>query len=109
MSLEDIYNDVSKSMEDKKPTLIEFMETHIDFETIIPTSFYNVLYRHRVVVERTINLVKESFVLDSRKTFRSVSAKADTYLCAITQLVGVLLADSIHNFSLFKSLRKLIA
>lgn len=73
MSLEDIYNDVSKSMEDKKPALIEFMETHIDFETIIPTSFYNVLYRHRVVVERTINLVKESFVLDSRKTFRSVS------------------------------------
>ncbi len=53
--------------------------------------------------------MKDTFVLDSRKSFRSVSAKADTYLCAITQLVGVLLADSIHKLSLFKSLRKLIA
>jgi len=67
------------------------------------------LYRHRVVVERTINLMKDTFVLDSRKSLRSVSAKADTYLCAITQLVGMLLADSIHKLSLFKSLRKLIA
>lgn len=41
MSLEDIYNDVSKSMEDQKPALIELLETHIDFETIIPASFYN--------------------------------------------------------------------
>ena len=40
MSLEDIYNDVSKSIEDKKPALIELLETHIDFETMIPTNFY---------------------------------------------------------------------
>ena len=73
------------------------------------TPHWDNLYRHRVVVERTINLMKDTFVLDSRKSFRSVSAKADTYLCAITQLVGVLLADSIHKLSLFKSLRKLIA
>lgn len=45
MSLEDIYNDVSKSMEDKKPALIELLETHIDFETIIPASFYNAFYQ----------------------------------------------------------------
>ena len=45
MSLEDIYNDVSKSMEDQKPALIELLETHIDFETIIPTSFYNAFYQ----------------------------------------------------------------
>ena len=73
------------------------------------TPHWDNLYRHRVVVERTINPMKDTFVLDSRKSFRSVSAKADTYLCAITQLVGVLLADSIHKLSLFKSLRKLIA
>ena len=73
------------------------------------TPHWDNLYRHRVVVERTINLMKDTFVLDSRKSFRSVSAKADTYLCAITQLVGVLLADSIHKLNLFKSLRKLIA
>lgn len=45
MSLEDIYNDVSKSMEDKKPALIELLETHIDFEAIIPASFYNAFYQ----------------------------------------------------------------
>ena len=45
MSLEDIYNDVSKSMEDQKPALIELLETHIDFETIIPASFYNAFYQ----------------------------------------------------------------
>lgn len=73
------------------------------------TDHWNNLYRHRIVIERTINLMKDTFVLDSRKSFRSVSAKADTYLSAITQLVGVLLADSIHRLSLFKSLRKLIA
>ena len=73
------------------------------------TPHWDNLYRHGVVVERTINPMKDTFVLDSRKSFRSVSAKADTYLCAITQLVGVLLADSIHKLSLFKSLRKLIA
>ena len=28
MSLEGIYNDVSKSMEDKKPALIKLLETH---------------------------------------------------------------------------------
>ena len=38
MSLEDIYNDVSKSMEDQKPALIELLETHIDFETIIAST-----------------------------------------------------------------------
>lgn len=45
MSLEDIYIDVSKSMEDQKPALIELLETHIDFETIIPASFYNAFYQ----------------------------------------------------------------
>ena len=40
MSLEDIYNDVSKSMEDNKPALIELLESHIDFESIIPAGFY---------------------------------------------------------------------
>ena len=45
MSLEDIYNDVSKSMEDQKPALIELLETHIDFETIISARFYNAFYQ----------------------------------------------------------------
>lgn len=36
MSLKDIYNDVSKSIENQKPALIEFLETYIDFEMTIP-------------------------------------------------------------------------
>lgn len=36
---------VQMSMEDQKPALIELLETHIDFETIIPTSFYNAFYK----------------------------------------------------------------
>lgn len=35
------------------------------------TPHWDNLYRHRVVVERTINLMKDTFVLDSRKSFRS--------------------------------------
>ncbi len=73
------------------------------------TPHWNNLYRHRVVIERTLNLMKDTFALDSRKSLRSLSAKADTYLAAITQLIGVILADSIHKLHLFKSLRKLIA
>lgn len=73
------------------------------------TEHWNNLYRHRTIIERTINLMKDTFVLDSRKSIRSISAKADTYLAAITQLIGVVLADSIHKLHLFKSLRKLIA
>lgn len=73
------------------------------------TAHWDNLYRHRVLIERTINLMKDTFVLDSRKSLRSVSAKADTYLAAITQLIGMILADSIQKLSLFKSLRKLIS
>ncbi len=73
------------------------------------TQHWDNLYRHRVVIERTIHLIKDTFVLDARKSVRSISAKADTYLSAITQLIGVILADAIHKLHLFKSLRKLIA
>ncbi len=44
MSLEDIYSDVSKSMKENKPALIELLEAHIDFDSLIPTSFYNAFY-----------------------------------------------------------------
>ena len=48
--------------------------------------------------------------LDYCENQKGISHKTvKAYLCAITQLVGVLLADSIHKLSLFKSLRKLIA
>lgn len=73
------------------------------------TEHWDNLYRHRVTVERTINLMKDSFVLDARKSHRSVSAKADVFLAGIVQLVGVLLADALHKPECVKSVRRLIA
>lgn len=73
------------------------------------TEHWDNLYAKRVTIERTINLMKDSFCLDSRYSLRSVSAKADTYLAAITQLFGVVLADALHKPELYKSVRRLIA
>lgn len=73
------------------------------------TDHWKNLYKHRTTIERTINLLKDTFVLDARRSTRSVSAKADTYLAGITQLCGVLLANSIHELKLYKSIRKLLA
>lgn len=73
------------------------------------TGHWDNLYKHRVTIERTINLMKDTFVLDSRKSYRTVSAKADVFLTGIVQLVGVLLADALHKLECFKSVRKLIA
>ena len=73
------------------------------------TEHWDNLYRYRVTIERTIDLLKDTFVLDARYSFRSVSVKADTYIAAISQLLGVVLADALHKPELYKSVRKLIA
>ena len=73
------------------------------------TEHWDNLYRYRVVIERTIHTMKDTFVLDSRKSHNTATAKADVYLAGIVQLIGVLLADSMHSQSLYKSIRKLIA
>ena len=90
MSLFDIYNGVLNSIEEKKPELITLLEEHIDFD-------------------RLINLLKDTFQTAHRKTFNTLSLKADIFLSGIVQLVGVLLADAFHKPDLIKSLRKLIA
>ena len=56
-----------------------------------------------------LSFMKDSFVLDSRKSHNTVTAKADVFLAGIVQLITVLLADSMHKRDLFKSIRKLIA
>ena len=73
------------------------------------TKHWNNLYRHRVVIERLINLMKDTFALDARKSHRTVTAKADVYLTGIVQLLGVILANALHKPELYKSVRKLIA
>jgi hypothetical protein len=46
MSLSDTYNDVRSAMENDKPELLALLEEHINFEKLIPYTFYRVFYRH---------------------------------------------------------------
>ena len=73
------------------------------------TEHWDHLYRHRVVIERTITLFKDVFALDARKTYNTKTIKANLYLSGITQLLGVLLANSLHKLQFYKSPRKLLA
>ena len=73
------------------------------------TDHWNNLYRYRVTVERTINIFKDSFTLDSGKSHRTATLKADLFLAGIAQLLGVLLADALHKPQFIKSIRRLIA
>jgi len=73
------------------------------------TEHWDNLYRHRVLIERTIYLMKDPLGAASRKSFSSRTAKADLLFSGITQLVGVVLAQAIGKPHLYKSVRKLVA
>jgi hypothetical protein len=73
------------------------------------TEHWDNLYRHRTLVERTINIIKDDFGVAHRRTFAQLTAKADIFLAGITQLLGVILAHAINQTKLFKSVRKLIS
>ena len=45
MSLTDTYNDVCAIAEDNKRGFLALLEDHIDFQRLIPTSFYWAFYR----------------------------------------------------------------
>ena len=72
------------------------------------TEHWDNLYKHRVYIERAIFTLKDCFGLDSLRTHNTLTIKADVYLAAITQLVGVILAKELHELKLYKSVRKLI-
>ena len=72
------------------------------------TEHWDNLYKHRVYIERTIFLLKDCFGLNALLTHNTATIKADVYLAAITQLIGVMLAKAIHKLMLFKSIRKLV-
>ena len=73
------------------------------------TDHWDNLYRHRTLVERTINIMKDDFGVAQRKSHSLFTAKADIFLAGITQLLGVILAHAIKQHKLFKSVRKLIS
>ena len=73
------------------------------------TEHWDNLYKHRVLIERSIYLLKDPLCGASRKSYSMRSAKADLLLAGITQLIGVVLAHAISKPHLYKSVRKLIA
>lgn len=73
------------------------------------TEHWDNLYKHRVLVERTINIFKDSFGLNSLRTQNPKTIKAELFLAGCTQLVGVILAKAIQKLALYKSLRKIVA
>ena len=73
------------------------------------TEHWDNLYKHRVTVERTINLLKDTFALADNRSYSIVTLKVDLFLSGIVQLIGVILADKLNKFHLCKSVRKLIA
>jgi len=73
------------------------------------TEHWDNLYRHRVLIERTICQLKDPFGVAFRKSFSVWTAKADLLFAGITQLIGVVIAHAIKKPELYKSIRKLIA
>ena len=73
------------------------------------TEHWNNIYKHRVTVERTINLLKDTFALAENRSYSIVTLKADLFLSGIVQLIGVILADKLNKPHLCKSIRKLLA
>ncbi|HCS73497.1 MAG TPA: ISNCY family transposase [Clostridiales bacterium] len=77
--------------------------------TIRGTEEWDDTYKIRVTVEKSINHFKNSFCVAGQKTRNALTSEADLYLAGITQLVTVLLADSIHQHKYIRSLKPLIS
>ena len=73
------------------------------------TEHWQNLYRHRVLIERSIYLLKNPLCGASRCSFSSRTAKADLLFAGITQLIGVVLSKAVNKPKLFKSVRKLVS
>jgi len=70
---------------------------------------FDAIYKHRAAVERAIASLKCNLCLDGRKTSNVLTTKADLFLAGITQLVCVLLAGRLNDFSLARRTRLLLA
>lgn len=45
MSLPEIFDGVTKAIEDRKPELVGLLEKHLDFDALIPVSFDRAFYK----------------------------------------------------------------
>ena len=112
--LVDITEPICHEIDSKKADYLIFDTTGIEpyvaenNPKFLNTKHWDNLYNHRVYIERTIFLLKDCFGLNTLRTQNTTTIKADVYLAAITQLIGVILAKSIHELKFFKSIRKLV-
>ncbi len=77
--------------------------------TLRGTQEWNVTYKIRVNVEKSINHFKDSFCVAGRKTRNEKTLHADLLLTRIAQLVTIMVADKIHKHQYIRSLKPLIA
>ena len=61
------------------------------------------------ICERSIGSFKYVLGVEQRKTFNSLTTKADLFLAGIVQLLSVVLADVLHERQLFRRIRRLSA
>lgn len=66
-------------------------------------------YKIRATIERTIGRLKDSGCAAGRKSRDSKTLHADLLLARISQLLTVLVADRIHQYQCFRSLKPLFA
>lgn len=77
--------------------------------TIRGTDDWDITYKVRVNVEKSINHFKDSFCAAGRKTQNEKTLHADLLLAGITQLITALVADKLHKHQYIRSLKPLIA
>ena len=73
------------------------------------TEHWNNLYRHRVLIERSIYLLKDTLCGAPSRSLSMRTAKADLLFAGIAHLIGVVLAHAIKEPKLYKSIRRLTA
>ncbi|ABY92607.1 MULTISPECIES: transposase [Thermoanaerobacteraceae] len=85
----------------------------IDFRknTFVPRNSkkWSKLYEKRPIIEKSISLLKSSIAVDSFKLINTRSIKADVFLGAITQHIGLIITAKLGTFEHPLSLKKLLA
>jgi len=73
------------------------------------TDHWDNLYRHRVLIERSIYILKYPLGAARRLTLSPRTIKADLFVAGIAHLVGLILAFRTNKVDLFKSVRSLFS
>ena len=71
------------------------------------TEHFKKVYKRRTIIERTNHLFKNVMGIGKTLQRNGNSFKSDLFLCGITQLTLLILADKLNNLSAFRSIPKL--